>query len=187
MKESSLLERVCKTRDETKFKKIVKKANEGEMKDFVLGLTNILKKKVPVSKRCAKMITKNRRVFRHLVHPQFSWKSKRRYLMQHGGGKFSALARLGSILLKSADKASPILRRASNVTRVATSPAVTRRASAAAAKEAAQTLGSRGSLSLLQQAPNQHSKEVFTEFRNEFQMQPMLLGSHRLELSQKRS
>src|SRR5277367_3702422 len=46
-----------------------------------------MRRNVKISPELKRIIRKNRRLFRHLVHPAYSMKSKRRYLIQKGGGK----------------------------------------------------------------------------------------------------
>ena len=153
--EGGLLHKLCKTRKPSKFQSILKKANEKEIKGLVSGIVNVMKKKVPISKRRACMIRKNRRMLRHLVHPTYSWKSKRRYLLQHGGGGGWAriAADLGKIA-RVAERAAPALRRVSStaLARTARSPIVTRSAATATAREAAQASRSKSLTSLASSA-----------------------------------
>src|SRR5204863_4580226 len=70
------------------YRAVIRKATDDDMKTLVDMSTNILRKKVPLSKRHVKLVMQNRKAMRHLVHPQYSLKSKRRFLIkqQSGGG-----------------------------------------------------------------------------------------------------
>ena len=144
----NLLHRLCRTRDEGKFKNIVKGATECEMKEFVHGVTEIMRKKVPVSKRCAKMIVQNRRFFRHMVHPKFGWKSKKRYLKQKGGTKgLRALSAVSRLLGLAGNAALGPLKKMGNLSRVVTrnTPPITRSKKAASKVSLASTASSSSS------------------------------------------
>ena len=98
----NFLKCMCKTKDASQLKKVLKKASPNDMKCFVNTITDVMKKKIPISKQYAKIIIKNRKMLRHLVHPKFSMKSKKRYMVQKGGGIGSALARLARIGFRAA-------------------------------------------------------------------------------------
>src|SRR5438552_11604086 len=80
------VQKLCKTKGSDKTKSILKKPKLEEIKTLVDLSLNILNKNIPVRPKDLKCIKANRRILRHLVHPQFSLKSKRKYLIQKGGG-----------------------------------------------------------------------------------------------------
>src|SRR3981189_2730243 len=83
----------CSTED---FKKRLKCANKDQIKTSVDLTFNIMKKNIPVCSKKVKFIKQNRqklnrKFLRHIVHPSFSPKSKKRYMIQKGGTWWSAL------------------------------------------------------------------------------------------------
>src|SRR5277367_2948032 len=69
------------------FSSIIKHANKKDFRLLIPYTLEIMRRNVKISPQLKRIIRKNRRLFRHLVHPSYSMKSKRRYLMQKGGGK----------------------------------------------------------------------------------------------------
>ena len=90
------------------FKKTMKRAKPEDVKAVVELATNILSKKIPLKKRHIKIVLANRRMLRHLVHPSYSIQSKRRYLIQRGGGFASIMNSVGKI----ANRVLPIIAKA---------------------------------------------------------------------------
>ena len=88
---TNFLKCLCKARSNKDFKKVMRRAGEHDIQGLVQTITDVMRKKLPAGKKCIRSIIKNRRLFRHLVHPANSIKSKKRYMMQHGGGIGSAL------------------------------------------------------------------------------------------------
>src|SRR3981189_302994 len=78
----------CSTED---FKKRLKCANKDQIKTLVDLTFNIMKKNIPVCPKKVKFIKQNRKFLRHIVHPSFSLKSKKKYMIQKGGAWWSAL------------------------------------------------------------------------------------------------
>src|SRR5277367_1376664 len=69
------------------FPSIIKHANKKDFRRLIQYTLEIMRRNVKISPELKRIIRKNRRLFRHLVHPAYSMKSKRRYLIQKGGGK----------------------------------------------------------------------------------------------------
>src|SRR5271156_652582 len=113
MDKCSILKRLCKCRKEGDFEKVIRGAKPKDMTEVVDTLVKVLNKQIPVSKKQAKSIFQNRRAFRHLVHPQYSLKSKRRYLLhQSGGGPGAgAIGKVLSIASKALTRTSPVMTR----------------------------------------------------------------------------
>src|SRR3977135_1846816 len=115
---TEFFKRLHKSRTEDDFKKVLKKAKTDDVKAVIELTTKIMSKKIPLSKKYVKIIMDNRHRLRHLVHPKYSIKSKKRYLRQHGGSLSNLLksvAKVATPMLKVVAK-SPILPR---VTRAA--------------------------------------------------------------------
>src|SRR3981189_127377 len=81
---------LCKCSAED-LKKRLKCANKDQIKILVDLTFNIMKKNIPVSPKKIRFIKQNRKFLRHIVHPSFSLKSKKRYVIQKGGAWWSAL------------------------------------------------------------------------------------------------
>src|SRR5277367_1816618 len=79
------------------FPSIIKHANKKDFRRLIQHTLEIMRRNVKISPELKRIIRKNRRVFRHLVHPAYSMKSKRRYLIQKGGGKCGLRAVFQSI------------------------------------------------------------------------------------------
>src|SRR3981189_872704 len=75
---------LCKCSAED-LKKRLKCANKDQIKTLVDLTFNIMKKNIPVCPKKIKFIKQNRKFLRHIVHPSFSLKSKKRYMIQKGG------------------------------------------------------------------------------------------------------
>src|SRR5277367_5453482 len=69
------------------FPSIIKHANKKDFRRLIQYTLEIMRRNVKIRPELKRIIRKNRRIFRHLVHPAYSMKSKRRYLIQKGGGK----------------------------------------------------------------------------------------------------
>src|SRR3977135_3878629 len=120
---AEFFKRLHKSRTEDDFKKVMKKANVEDVKAVIALTTRVMSKKIPLSKKYIKIIMDNRHRLRHLVHPKYSMKSKKRYLRQHGGSLSNLLksvAKVATPMLKVVAK-SPILPR---VTRAASKASV---------------------------------------------------------------
>src|SRR3977135_756483 len=100
---TEFFKRLHKSRTEDDFKKVLKKAKTDDVKAVIELTTKIMSKKIPLSKKYVKIIMDNRHRLRHLVHPKYSIKSKKRYLRQHGGS-------LSNLLKSVAKVATPILK-----------------------------------------------------------------------------
>src|SRR5277367_1773186 len=50
-----------------------------------------MKKRIPLSKKGVKFVISKRRELRHVLNPKYSLKSKKRFIIQKGGGIFSPL------------------------------------------------------------------------------------------------
>src|SRR5438093_7803489 len=95
-KMTSFLKRLGRTKDPNDIKRLLKSSKKDDIQaltDFTLG---VMKKEFPASARAQKFITTNRRALKHILDPKYSYKSKRRYIIQRGGSIFSALAGLFS-------------------------------------------------------------------------------------------
>src|SRR5277367_2126220 len=68
------------------FPSIIKHANKKDFRRLIQYTLEIMRRNVKIRPELKRIIRKNRRIFRHLVHPAYSMKSKRRYLIQKGGG-----------------------------------------------------------------------------------------------------
>src|SRR5271156_4944271 len=82
-----IIKRLARARNDDDFKSAIRNCKCDDIQKIVKMLVLTMSKKVPVSKRIARFLREDRKYLRHLVHPQYSWKSKRRYLMQSGGTK----------------------------------------------------------------------------------------------------
>ena len=71
----------CKVKDGDKIKSLLKKANPEEIKTLVDLTFNVMNKNIPATPKAIKFIKANRRNLRHLVHSQYSLKSKRKFLI----------------------------------------------------------------------------------------------------------
>src|SRR5271156_3402869 len=111
MDKCSILKRLCRCRKEGDFEKVIRSAKPKDMTEVVDTLVKVLNKQIPVSKKQAKSIFQNRRAFRHLVHPQYSLKSKRRYLLHQSGGGVGAIGKVLSIASKALTRTSPVMTR----------------------------------------------------------------------------
>src|SRR5277367_6364465 len=67
------------------FPSIIKHANKKDFLRLIQYTLEIMRRNVKISPQLKRIIRKNRRLFRHLVHLAYSLKSKRRYLIQMGG------------------------------------------------------------------------------------------------------
>src|SRR5436190_23891720 len=95
--QSDICKQLCKRKCD--FKALLRKASDDDIKAVVDMSASVLSKKVPLNKPHVKLVLQNRRALRHLVHPQFSMRSKKKYLIkQQGGGFGSALGRLARVV-----------------------------------------------------------------------------------------
>src|SRR5277367_3171540 len=76
---------------------ILKKATPEQVKTLVDITLNIMKKRIPLSKKGVKFVIAKRRELRHILNPKYSIKSKKRFIIQKGGGIFSPLLGLFGI------------------------------------------------------------------------------------------
>src|SRR5271163_2363584 len=72
---------------------IIKHACKKDLRRLINFTMEVMRKHVKVSPELARLIKQNRHVLRHIVHPLYSLKSKKQYLIQHGGGKVSRVIR----------------------------------------------------------------------------------------------
>src|SRR5277367_545407 len=70
---------------------ILKKASPEQVKTLVDITLNIMKKRIPLSKKVVKFVISKRRELGHVLNPKYSLKSKKRFIVQKGGGVFSPL------------------------------------------------------------------------------------------------
>src|SRR5271163_1381765 len=70
---------------------ILKKATPEQVKTLVDITLNIMKKRIPLSKKGVKFVISKRRELRHVLNPKYSLKSKKRFIVQKGGGIFAPL------------------------------------------------------------------------------------------------
>ena len=83
------------------FPGIIKHAKRKDFRRLVDLTLDVMRKRIDVEPKLQRLIKQNRRQFRHLVHPSFSLKSKKRYLLQKGGAKFPvAIRALGSAAVR---------------------------------------------------------------------------------------
>src|SRR3981189_15153 len=69
-----------------KFVALLRGAKKNQIQSLVNATIKVLRKEIPIKARLRNAIIKHRRFLRHVVHPMHSWASKRRYLIQKGGG-----------------------------------------------------------------------------------------------------
>src|SRR5271163_653989 len=69
------------------FPSIIKHANNKDLRRLVAFTMEVLRKNVKANPELVRLIKQNRHMLRHIVHPSYSLKSKKRYLIQHGGTK----------------------------------------------------------------------------------------------------
>src|SRR5579864_5392292 len=85
------------------FSGIIKHANKKDFQRLINFTFDILRKCVKVSPQLARLIKQHRHELRHIVHPFYSLGSKKRYMIQKGGGKFgSAMKTIGSTMRTAA-------------------------------------------------------------------------------------
>src|SRR5271156_1901831 len=96
-----IIKRLARVKNDDDFKSVIRKCKCEDIQRIVELVVLAMSKQVPVSKRQAKILRENRKCLRHLVHPQYSLKSKKRFLIQHGGGK-AGLAKAGARLVGKA-------------------------------------------------------------------------------------
>src|SRR5271167_4391621 len=72
---------------------IIKHACKKDFRRLINFTMEVMRKHVKVSPELARLIKQNRHVLRHIVNPLYSLKSKKQYLIQHGGGKVSRVIR----------------------------------------------------------------------------------------------
>src|SRR3977135_465275 len=155
---AEFFKRLHKSRTEDDFKKVLKKAKTDDVKAVIELTTKIMSKKIPLSKKYVKIIMDNRHRLRHLVHPKYSIKSKKRYLKQHGGSLTNLLktgAKMVGSTLKLIPK-SPVLQRTSAVTRAAAA----RSRTAARQTEALTKTVPSGSLTSIHNTPKRLSQMI---------------------------
>src|SRR5271156_5645522 len=90
-----IFRRLRRVKSDDDFKATIRKCKCEDIQKIVQMLVLVLSKKVPISPRHVRFIKNNRKCLRHMVHPQYSWKSKKRYLIQHRG-TIKGLAKQGS-------------------------------------------------------------------------------------------
>ena len=93
---NEFIKQLCKRKCD--YKAVMRKAKADDVKAVCELSADVLRKKIPLGKKHIQLVMQNRRVLRHLVHPQYSINSKRRYLAQRGGG----LGGLGRVLARAA-------------------------------------------------------------------------------------
>src|SRR3981189_374912 len=76
-----------------KFVALLRGAKKNQIQSLVNATIKVLRKKIPIKLRLRNAIIKHRRFLRHVVHPTYSLASKRRYLIQKGGGPATAAMR----------------------------------------------------------------------------------------------
>jgi hypothetical protein len=96
---TNFVQRLVKVRTLEQFKKALKNASSNDIQQVVDLSANVLRKKFPLGKKVVNNIIANRRLLRHLVHPRFGWTSKKKYLIQHGGGLKGLLGRVAKVAL----------------------------------------------------------------------------------------
>ena len=89
----NILRRLARIKSDEDLKSVIRKCKCEDVNKIVEMVVRVMSKKLPVNKTNGKLLTENRHIFRHLVHPKYSWKSKKKYLLQKGGGVGSALAK----------------------------------------------------------------------------------------------
>src|SRR5579862_7840908 len=72
----------------------LKKASPEEIKAIVDATLNVMKKRIPLSKKGVNFVKAKRRELCHVLDPKYSIKSKKRFITQRGGGIFAPLMRL---------------------------------------------------------------------------------------------
>src|SRR5271163_2444189 len=72
---------------------IIKHACKKDFRRLISFTMEVMRKHVKVSPELARLIKQNRHTLRHIVHPLYSLKSKKQYLIQHGGGRVSRVIR----------------------------------------------------------------------------------------------
>src|SRR5258708_40234906 len=76
---------LCKCKGEDEWKANIRKAKPDEIKTIVDLALNVAKKNVSVCHKNATVLVRNRKFFRHLLLPSFSFRSKKRFFIQKGG------------------------------------------------------------------------------------------------------
>jgi hypothetical protein len=77
---ASFVKQLARSNTPDDFKKAMRKANNEQVKTLDDLTFNMMKKKFPVSPKVLKFIKSNRKQLRHLCIPNFSLKSKKRYI-----------------------------------------------------------------------------------------------------------
>jgi hypothetical protein len=113
MHEKQFLRRVVKASRNGDFKNVMRKAKKEDIEELVGAIVQLLRKTTPpLKKKTVKVLQTNRRLLRHLVHPTYSWRSKRRYMVQKGGAFPAILAMIGKALFGLMLRAAPLMMRA---------------------------------------------------------------------------
>src|SRR3981189_3272308 len=84
-----------------KFVALLRGAKKNQIQSLVNATIKVLRKEIPIKARLRNAIIKHRRFLRHVVHRMHSWVSKRRYLIQKGGGvgaAVNALSRASNVV-----------------------------------------------------------------------------------------
>src|SRR5271155_1230429 len=103
--EDNFLLKLGRARNAKRFIKLIRRANNDQMRSLVHATVRIMRKEVPVSPRLRNRIIQNRRFLRHVANPGYSLSRKKKYLMQKGGsiaGGIGGLARLFIGLMRMA-------------------------------------------------------------------------------------
>ena len=84
------LKSLCKG-DCNDIKAKLKKASPEEIKTIVDVTLNVMKKRIPMSKKGVNFVKAKRRELCHVLDPKYSLNSKKRFITQRGGGIFAPL------------------------------------------------------------------------------------------------
>src|SRR5579864_7000787 len=86
------------------YKGIIKHANKIELRDLLDFVKDVFAKKVPISNKTGKLIRRNRHALLYLLHPKYSLRSKRKYLIQKGGGSEKGFGSAMRSIAKAAEE-----------------------------------------------------------------------------------
>ena len=98
-------------RNPHKFQSLIRHADKKQIQSLVDATVRIMRKEVPLKSRMRNAVIKQRLMLRHIAHPKYSTASKKRYLIQKGGGPGKIVTSLLTGIAKLGTKSLPSLTR----------------------------------------------------------------------------
>src|SRR3981189_639707 len=153
------LSRLNKARNNDEFKRVMRKAKPEDVKAVIDLTMRIMRKKIPLSKKYVAIIMKNRHRLRHMVHPKFSIKSKKRFFVKHGGS-LTSLLKAGARITGQLLKRTPVKHLDEAAARVVQATAARANTAARQAAAVGKTIPSGSTSSIAMRASKRLSKRV---------------------------